>query len=143
MVAKELEKCPFYDEIEQMERPELADTTYEACVGDFEVSLFIYDGDKDEGSPTYEVNFTTTIEGNIEDFGIGSYEFWGSKGNDSQLGWNIDGLTYNVKLPDNLKDLLDSIEEHMISRAAESDFPEPDYPEPDPDDCYDYRDDYR
>lgn len=36
----------------------------------------------------YEVS--VEIEAHVEDFGIGPYEYWGSKGNDVQLGYELD-----------------------------------------------------
>ena len=38
------------------------------------------------------------VKGQYLDFGIGSYEYWGMRGYDSQMGWEIDDITWDKSL---------------------------------------------
>ena len=62
------------------------------------------------------------IDAHVEDFGIGPYEFWGAKGNDVQLGYELDNVnilsvkiydefgSYDVTDPVVIKEIEDSAE---------------------------------
>lgn len=131
-IVEEKPKCDFYDKISKMVSPALADSDYKARIGYTEGTIYIFDELSEQDGPALEVNFSVEIEGHIEDFGIGSYEFWGAKGVDTQLGWEIDSIEFDCIFPENMSDIIEKMEEHMAEQACESDFPERDY------DDYDY-----
>jgi len=39
-----------------------------------------------------------TVNGSYGNHGIGSYEYWGFKGNDVQMGWEIDDWSWDESL---------------------------------------------
>ena len=47
------------------------------------------------------LNVEFRVKGQYVDFGIGSYEYWGMRGYDSQMGWEIDEVTWNKSLYSN------------------------------------------
>ena len=81
-----------------------------------------------------EVTIGMTCEANVEDFGIGTYEFWGAKGNDVQMGWEIEVLEFDHPIPEALKPVFEKIMAQVETTILESDLPdghdEPDWPEP-------------
>lgn len=74
------------------------------------------------------VNFY--LEGSYGNLGIGPYEYWGAKGNDVQMGWEIDEMSYDEAeyTPEQrfiinkyLENHIDSLEDEFIKRMNNDD----------------------
>lgn len=50
----------------------------------------------EQGEPDFDyIDVEFTVDGSYGNLGIGSYEFWGFKGNDVQMGWEIDDVQWD------------------------------------------------
>jgi len=72
------------------------------------------------------VNFK--IEGSYGNLGIGSYEYWGFRGNDVRMGWEIDEMSYDeaeytpeqrLIINKYLENHIDSLEDEFIKRMKD------------------------
>jgi hypothetical protein len=50
----------------------------------------------ENGEEDYDyINVEFTVDGSYGNLGIGGYEYWGMKGYDEQMGWEIDDITWD------------------------------------------------
>ena len=71
----------------------------------------------EKGEQDYDyINVKFTIYASYGNLGIGSYEFWGFKGNDVQMGWDIDEVTWDKALySPEVNEIIDKYLEDMNS----------------------------
>lgn len=69
------------------------------------MALFVIDQEieipftNDKGEQDYDyINVTFTVYATYGNLGIGGYEYWGTKGYDIQMGWEIDEVKWNKDL---------------------------------------------
>lgn len=70
----------------------------------------------EEGEEDYRyIEVEVVIDACYGNLGIGSYEFWGFKGNDVQMGWDIDEVDWDKKnyTPEENKLIDEYVEKHM------------------------------
>jgi hypothetical protein len=112
----------------------LQDVTYElpelksdVSSSDFNLLVYISGIDPDNGEEVFEeLVCPVLVDASVEDNGIGSYEFWGAKGNDVQMGWVIDKLQFETPWPPALAGKADAILEEVGDAIAEMDVPDKD-----------------
>lgn len=114
---------------------DLPNLRQEADTSDFDLTVSIGGTDPDTGEEVFEeLLCTVLVDAHVEDFGIGGYEFWGAKGNDVQMGWEIDKLEFETPWPAALAGIAEKILSSAEDTIREMDTNSNDDFEPDFDD---------
>jgi hypothetical protein len=108
--------------------------------GDVEVEIINEDPNAPEDDPDGLIieSFGYDADVDVIDAGIGAYEFWGAKGNDSHMQNEVQSIKLTDEWPEELKWLVEIIEEKICDGIAEME-PSDDR---DGDDYYDEPDDF-
>jgi hypothetical protein len=88
-----------------------------------EVEVEILNEDPDFNGPDEYASVVETFDFDadisVEDVGIGAYEFWGFKGVDSHLQYEVNSLKLTDEWPEELKWLAEIIEEQIYDSITE------------------------
>lgn len=115
-----------FEKILKWKKIEEMDSDFKASTSDFDVMVTFYGIDENNEEVDETIELYVEVETHVEDFGIGSYEFWGFKGNDSQLGIEIDSIKISDPFPPELKIWEERLEERLCDAIRECDLPERD-----------------
>lgn len=141
-MKKEKKNCDFFEEISTWKDIDLLDSDYKVSPDGFDVNLMVFDPSKGQDEPGVTIATFVNCKCSVEDFGIGSYEFWGAKGVDTCIGYMVDELEFGENFPPIMNDIINKLEECFVEEVGEltvevDNDREPDYDDGDYDRYYD------
>ncbi len=114
-----MDKCEYYDEIASLPDVDLMDCEYKVGSDGFDVKLVFFNPQLlDDDYEDYTINTSVRVDAEVEDFGIGYYEYGSQKCNDVQLGWMVNEIEFEQEFPPNVKAILENLLEKMVEEVG-------------------------
>ena len=114
-----MDKCEYYDEIASLPDVDLMDCVYKVDSSNFDVKLVVFNPQLlDDDYEEYIIETSVRVDAEVEDFGIGYYEYGSQKCNDVQMGWMVNEIEFEHEFPPNMKVMLENLLEEMAEKVC-------------------------